>query len=439
MVTKMNKLAIATLVGVNVLSGAALAQTEIQWWHSMDGALNDWVVDLADGFNTSQKDYKVVPVYKGNYDQSMTAGVAAVRSGNAPDILQVFEVGTASMIYADGVIKSVSEMMEENNVPLDMDAYIPAVASYYTAPNGKLLSLPFNSSTTVMYYNKDAFKKAGLNPDAPLKTWEEVRTATEALKASGSKCPMTTTWFGWTQLESFSSWHNVPVATKNNGFDGLDVELLLNSPLQVRHLENLSDMAKNGLFVYKGRADAGSPAFVSGECAITFGSSGAYSGIKRDAKFAFGEAQMPYYADVKGAPQNTVIGGATLWVLNGKPAENYKGVAKFFEYISQPKVAAQSHMRTGYLPVTKEAFEITEKTGFYDENPGADVPVEQMIRQATDNTRGIRLGNMLQIRTIMDEETEQVWTGKQTPKQALDNVVERGNALLKRFERTNSK
>lgn len=437
MIVKAKKLVMATMLGMGMVSSGAIAQTEIQWWHSMEGPLGDWVQDLANDFNGSQKDYKVVPVFKGSYDQSMTAGVAAVRSGNAPDILQVFEVGTASMIYADGVIKSVSEIMEESNIPLDMDSYIPAVASYYTAPNGKLLSLPFNSSTTVMYYNKDEFKKAGLNPDQPPKTWEEVRKATEALKAAGSKCPMTTTWFGWTQLESFSSWHNQPVATKNNGFDGLDVELLLNGPLQVRHLENLDDMSKKGLFVYKGRGDAAQPAFISGECAITFGSSGAYAGIKRDAKFAFGEAQMPYYSDVEGAPQNTVIGGASLWVLNGKPAENYKGVAQFFEYISQPERAAQSHMRTGYLPVTKEAFEITEKSGFYDENPGADVPVEQMIRKATDNTKGIRLGNMLQIRTIMDEEAEQVWTGKQTPQQALDNVVERGNALLKRFERVN--
>lgn len=437
MIVKAKKLVMATMLGMGMVSSGAIAQTEIQWWHSMEGPLGDWVQDLANDFNGSQKDYKVVPVFKGSYDQSMTAGVAAVRSGNAPDILQVFEVGTASMIYADGVIKSVSEIMEESNIPLDMDLYIPAVASYYTAPNGKLLSLPFNSSTTVMYYNKDEFKKAGLNPDQPPKTWEEVRKATEALKAAGSKCPMTTTWFGWTQLESFSSWHNQPVATKNNGFDGLDVELLLNGPLQVRHLENLDDMSKKGLFVYKGRGDAAQPAFISGECAITFGSSGAYAGIKRDAKFAFGEAQMPYYSDVEGAPQNTVIGGASLWVLNGKPAENYKGVAQFFDYISQPERAAQSHMRTGYLPVTKEAFEITEKSGFYDENPGADVPVEQMIRKATDNTKGIRLGNMLQIRTIMDEEAEQVWTGKQTPQQALDNVVERGNALLKRFERVN--
>lgn len=434
---KLKKIALATILGAGTLMSASYAQTEIQWWHSMNGALNDWVNDLAKEFNESQTDYKVVPVFKGDYEQSMTAGIAAIRSGNAPDILQVFEVGTASMIYSKGVTKSVSEIMKENDIPFDINAYIPAVAGYYASPEGDLLSLPFNSSTTVMYYNKDEFKKAGLDPDKAPKTWKEVREATEALKASGSKCPMTISWMGWTQLESFSAWHNVPYSTKNNGFGGMDAELQFNSPLHVKHFENLSDMAKNGLFVYKGRSVASQPAFLSGECAIFMGSSGFYSGLKRDAKFDFAETTLPYYDDVEGAPQNTVIGGASLWVLNGKPAENYKGVAKFFEFISQPERAAQSHMRTGYLPITKEAFEITEKAGFYQENPGADVPVQQMIRDTNDNTRGLRLGNMLQIRTIVDEETEQVWTGKKSPKDALDSAVERGNALLKRFERVN--
>ncbi len=343
------------------------------------------------------------------------------------------------MIYAKGVTKSVTEIMKENNIHFDLNDYIPAVASYYTAPNGELLSLPFNSSTTVMYYNKDAFKKAGLDAENPPKTWDEVFAAAKALKASGVSCPMTTEWMGWTQLESFSAWHNELYASEGNGFGGLNAELLINKPLQIRHFNNLRDMAKEGLFVYKGRASEAGPAFRSGECTMTFGSSASYAGLKRDAKFEFGETTLPYYADVEGAPQNTVIGGASLWVMNGKPAEHYRGIAKFFEYISQPEVQAASHMRTGYLPVTKAAFEITEKSGFYKENPGADVPVEQMIRKATNNTRGIRLGNMLQIRAIVDEETEQIWTGKKTPEEALNTIVKRGNELLRRFERVNNR
>ncbi|SUT94297.1 sn-glycerol-3-phosphate ABC transporter substrate-binding protein UgpB [Actinobacillus lignieresii] len=425
------------LITAVALSTPAYAVTEIQWWHSMGGALNEWVNDLAQQFNESQQEYKVVPVFKGEYPESMAAGIAAVRAGNAPDILQVYEVGTASMIYAKNVTKSVSQIMKNAGVKFSPSDYIPAVSSYYTAPSGEMLSLPFNSSTTVLYYNKDSFKKAGLDPEKAPKTWKDVRDVAEQLKKSGNSCPLTVSWTGWTQLESFSAWHDVPFATKNNGFDGLDTELAFNSPLHVRHIDNLADMAKSGLFIYKGRESASQPAFVSGECAIFIGSSGSYSGIKRDAKFTFGESTLPYYEDVKGASQNTIIGGASLWVLAGKPESHYKGIAQFFDFLSQPQVQANSHMRTGYLPVTLKAYEITEQSGFYKQNPGTDVPVEQMVRKTTERTRGIRLGNMPQIRTIVDEELEQVWSGKKTAQQALDSAVKRGNELLERFRTVN--
>ncbi|QLB42208.1 sn-glycerol-3-phosphate ABC transporter substrate-binding protein UgpB [Mannheimia pernigra] len=425
------------LITAITLGTPAYAATEIQWWHSMGGALNDWVNGLAQEFNDSQKEYKVVPVFKGSYPEAMAAGIAAVRAGNAPDILQVYEVGTASMIYAKGVTKSVTQIMKDADLKFSPSDYIPAISSYYTAPNGEMLSLPFNSSTAVLYYNKDAFQKAGLDPETAPKTWKDVRAVTEKLKQSGSTCPLTVSWMGWTQLENFSAWHDVPFATKNNGFDALDAELTFNSELHVRHIDNLADMAKNNLFVYKGRESSSQPAFASGECAIFIGSSGSYSGIKRDAKFAFGESTLPYYDDVAAAPQNTMIGGASLWVLAGKPDSNYKGIAQFFDFLSKPEVQAKSHMTTGYLPVTLKAYEITEKSGYYTQNPGTDVPVEQMVRKTTERTRGIRLGNMPQIRTIVDEELEQVWTGKKTAQQALDNAVKRGNELLERFRNVN--
>src|ERR1019366_1344797 len=257
------------------------------------------------------------------------------------------------------------------------------------------------------------------------------------LKASGHKCPFTTSWQSWTQLESFSAWHNVEFATKNNGFGGLDARLVFNSPLHVRHIEDLSNMAKQGLFVYKGRNNTPDASFISGECAMTNGSSALYGDLKRNAKFVFGIGTLPYYPDVPGAPQNTIIGGASLWVLAGHKAEEYKGVAAFFAYLSRPEVAAASHQRTGYLPVTIPAFELTEKSGFYKKNPGTDVSVNQMIRKVTDKSRGIRLGNFVQIRTIIDEELENIWAGKKTAKEGLDDAVKRGNELLERFQAAN--
>ncbi|UBQ42708.1 sn-glycerol-3-phosphate ABC transporter substrate-binding protein UgpB [Comamonas thiooxydans] len=430
------QLAMAAAVAATTFSAQAV--TEIQWWHSMTAVNNEWVNDLAKQFNESQKDYKVVPTFKGVYDESMTAAIAAFRSGNAPHILQVFEVGTATMMASKGATVPVGKVMQDAGVAFDPKTYIPAVAGYYTAPNGQMLSFPFNSSTTIFYYNKDAFKKAGLNPDVAPKTWPEVFAAAKKLKESGHSCPMTLAWQGLTQLESFSTWHNVEFATEHNGLsaNGYKARMKINSPLHVKHIDNLAAAAKAGEFVYKGRASTSQASFTAGECAMIQTSSGFYGDVAKNAKFNYALAPLPYYPDVKGAPQNTVIGGASLWVMAGKKAEEYKGVAKFFEFLSQTKVQAASHQRTGYLPVTMAAYDLTEKSGFYAKHPGTDTAVTQMIRKVTDNSRGIRLGNYVQIRTIEDEELEQVWAGKKTGKQALDSIVSRGNELLARFERS---
>ena len=281
----------------------AHAQTEIQWWHSMTAVNGEWVNDLAKQFNDSQKNYKIVPTFKGNYDESMTAAIAAFRSGNAPDILQVFEVGTATMMASKGAIVPVAKVMKDAGEKFDPSAYVPAVAGYYTAPNGQMLSFPFNSSTTVFYINNDAFKAAGLDTTHPPKTWPEVEAAAAKLKAAGDKCPFTTAWQGWTQLESFATWHNVEFATENNGFGGLGARLKLNSPLFVRHINDLANMAKQGLFIYKGRASVPEASFVSGECAMITTSSGFYGNVAKNAKFAYQISTLPYYPDVKGAPK----------------------------------------------------------------------------------------------------------------------------------------
>lgn len=421
------------------LSLSAQAATEIQFWHSMDGALGERVNAIAAQFNASQKDYKVVPVYKGQYDESLAAAIAAYRSGNAPAIVQVFEVGTATMIQAKKAIKPVYQVMADAGVKLDEKAFIPAVASYYSdAKTGRLLSLPFNSSTPVLYYNKEAFKKAGL-PDTPPKTWPELAAAAAKLKASGMRCGYSTGWQGWVQLENYSAWHNLPFASENNGFGGEGAVLQFNGPAQVKHIEMLAKMAKDGSFTYAGRKDEATLKFYSGECGIMTGSSGSLANIRKNAKFAFGMGMMPYDPSVKGAPQNALIGGASLWVMGGKSPAEYKGVAQFFKLLTSPAVMAKWHQDTGYLPVVKAAYDMSRQEGFYKQNPGADIPALQMQNKPPKPyTRGLRLGYMPQIRTVMDEELEEVWTGKKTAKQALDSAVQRGNELLRRFEKTAS-
>ncbi|WP_345797863.1 sn-glycerol-3-phosphate ABC transporter substrate-binding protein UgpB [Castellaniella sp. MT123] len=417
-------------------TGLAHAATDITFWHSMEGPLGERVDAIAQAFNKSQSDYVVHAVYKGAYAESMNAGIAAFRAGNAPDILQVFEVGTATMMYAKGAVQPVQALSEKVGDPIDPKAFLGAVASYYSSPDGKLVSMPFNSSTPVLYYNKDAFKTAGLDPETPPKTWPEVAAAAKKLRAAGMECGYSTAWPAWIQLENFAAWHNVPYASMDNGFGGLGARLLLDSPLFQKHLTFLAKMSKDGEFTYGGRGDAGNALFTSGKCGMYTGSSGMRASIIKTGKFAFGTSTLPYYPDVKGAPQNSIIGGASLWVFSGKSDATYKGVIKFFKYLSSPEQAAAWHQGTGYVPVTKAGHDLTKQSGFYEKNPGTEVAVQQLNANTTTNSRGIRLGYLPQIRDIEDATMEQIFAGNTTPDAGLKKMTTEGNALLERFEKS---
>ncbi|MFL4996695.1 sn-glycerol-3-phosphate ABC transporter substrate-binding protein UgpB [Microvirga tunisiensis] len=420
-------------------STSAFAQTEIQWWHAMTGANNEVVNRLAEEFNNSQKDYKVVVSYKGQYADTLNAGIAAFRAGNAPHILQVFEVGTATMMGARGAIKPVYQMMADAGENFDPKAYLPAITGYYSTAKGEMLSFPFNSSSMVMWVNKDELKKAGVS-EIP-KTWPQVFDAAKKLKAAGHEtCGFSSAWTTWAMIEQFSAWHNVPMATKANGLDGFDTEMKFNSPLHVKHLQSLIDLQKDKTYDYSGRDSKSEGRFTSGECAIFLNSSGFYGNVKANAKFDYTSVPMPYYSDVQGAPQNSIIGGASLWVMGGKKAEEYKGVAKFFTFLSDTDRQAKLHQESGYLPITKAAYEKTKASGFYEKNPVLQTPLLELTnKEPTENSRGLRFGNMVQIRDVVSEEIEAALAGQKPAKDALDAGVTRSNQILRQFERSVSR
>jgi sn-glycerol 3-phosphate transport system substrate-binding protein len=291
----------------------------------------------------------------------------------------------------------------------------------------------------VLYYNKDLFKKAGLDPNTPPKTFADMESFSKKLQAAGVPCGFTTEWPSFMQMENFSAYHNQPISTKENGLAGLDAELKINGPVQVKHLQNLIEWQKTKLFDYGGRGDSSKPKFFSGECGITISSAGARLGIITNMKAEVGISLLPYYDDVKGAPQNSIIGGASLWVMRGvKPAE-YKGAALFFAFLSQPEPQAWWHQQTGYVPITNAAYELTRQQGFYEKNPGTDVAIKQLnLNTPTENSKGLRLGSFVQIRAIIDEEIENALQGKKSAKDALDAAVARGNELLRAFQKANS-
>lgn len=436
----MNKTVLGSLLAATLGTAAlpAYSATEIQWWHAFTGRLGDLLAEQIDTFNASQSDYTVVGSHKGNYSETLNAGIAAFRAGEQPHLLMVFEVGTATMMSAAGAIRPVFEVMKDSDAAFNPDGYLAPVKGYYTTPEGQMLSLPYNSSTPVLYVNRDAFSDAGLDPDMDLSTWEQVDTALTKLKESGSECPLTTAWQSWVHLENFSAYHDVPFATKENGFTALDTELAFNAEAQVAHIQAMGNWAQEGKFYYAGRRNEGGANFRAGECALFTESSAGYAGVKAEAEFDFDIRPLPYWSTVEAAPQNTIIGGSSLWVLSGHEAEEYKGVAQFLSFLSSANIQAKWHQDTGYLPITTEAYEQTKAEGFYEENPGTDIAIVQMTaKPTTANSKGLRLGSFDQIRQIIDEELEAVWAGDKDAQAALDNAVERGNQLLRRFEQAN--
>lgn len=435
----MGRLALIAVAALAWGAGAipAIAATDIAWWHAMSGELGRQLDKLASDFNASQSEYRVVPTYKGNYTQTVTAAIFAFRSSSQPAIVQVNEIATATMMAAKGAVYPVYELMRDEKEAFSPADYLPAVTGYYTDLSGNMLSFPFNASTPILYYNKTLFRRAGLDPESPPTTWPDVGTMAKRLLDAGVVCGFTTAWPSWVNVENFSAYHNLALATRSNGLGGLDAELVFNNPVVVRHVAQLADWQKTMIYDYSGRATAAEPRFQRGECGIFIGSSATRADIVTNAQFEVGYGRLPYWPDISGAPQNTMIGGATLWVLRGRPEAEYKGVAKFFAYLSKPEIQAAWHQHTGYLPITKAAYDLSRAQGFYDRNPGTAISIEQItLKPPTEHSRGLRLGSFVLIRAAIEDEFEQAIRGDKPAKAALDAAVERGNKLLRQFERT---
>lgn len=432
---KLRQFTVVLALGILMLFPASDAMAnpiEIQFWHAQRPPRENTLNKIVDAYNKFQTKYQVVASFKGSYDETLNAGIAAFRSKKQPHILQVYEVGTQTMMLSNAIYP-VFNLMKDTGHNIDWKSYLQPVLSYYVSSNGELQSMPFNSSTPIMYYNKDLFKKAGLT--GPPRTWDEMGEYTKKLVASGTEYGMTSAWQTWVMIENYSAIQNIPLATKSNGFDGLDTELTINNPMVVKHIERLKSWMDDKRFVYEEREYKGpEAAFISGKCAILMDSIGAIGAVK-SAKFDWGAAPLPVEASMK-EPQNSIIGGASLWVLKGLPQEEYQGVADFLAFQASEEMQIIWHKETGYLPITLQAYNKLKADGFYQQEPLQEVGILQLTRKdPTANSRGIRLGSFSQIRDVMNEELEMLWQGKKTAKQALDEAVSRGNDILRQFEK----
>ncbi|MDA0787478.1 MAG: extracellular solute-binding protein, partial [Proteobacteria bacterium] len=355
------------------------AKTKIQLWYGLKGYLGKQVEKVCERFNAAQSDYEIVCTGKGNYDQALQAGIAAYRAKKHPHILQGVDSATATMLLS-GAVYPAYQLMADTGYKVDWDDYFGSIMNYYASSDGKLYSFPFNSSTPVMYYNIDMYEKAGIK--APAETWEQFEADLRKMKAAGIACPTAFATFLWVHLEQYSFIHGEPIATRNNGYDGLDAQLVFNKTSFVHHVERLKRWYDDKLGVYgKELAGIGTrESFINGVCGHFFGSIASHGTVLKTAKMKWGVAMLPHNKGVK--PNNTVVGGASFWVLKGFDAAEYKGVAAFFEFLRSEKSQEFWSTVTGFVPTTKSSYEALVAEGFYKkpEYAGREIAIKSLTR-----------------------------------------------------------
>ncbi|MBI5274413.1 MAG: extracellular solute-binding protein [Chlamydiales bacterium] len=416
-----------------------LFSTDIIFWHSFEGFLYDKFKEIIDDFNHQSSNYTVILVYKGNYADTFKLGVTAFENNTPPHLLQVYEVATQTMMLKPQMFVPADAIMRLYFKKFDSDVYIDAVREFYSTSDGKMFSLPWNASTGILFYNKKAFEVAGLDPNHPPKTWEEMEAMGLKLVKAGYN-GFVTAWPAAYHLEHLCSWHNLPFATEENGFQSLSARLIFNEKYQIRHLQKLIDWQKAGIFSYKGRfTDEPERFFKEGRCGILLQGANRLPMLKKSSH-PIGVGFMPYWSDIPGSPYRLNIGGSSFWAIAGFNDDIYRGIAHLFSYLSLPEVQAYWHQQTGYLPITEAAYYFSKKKGYYEENPAAEIAIlEVMNQKISPFTKGIRLGNYPIIRENIIDYLEKAFQGELTPKEALDKAVEDGNQILIQFEKDNSK
>ena len=425
----------ATAAALAFTATAAFAETEITWWHAHGGQLGETVNKVAEKFNASQDEYTITPIYKGSYEETLTAGIAAFRAGEQPNIMQVFDAGAATVIAAKGATVPVQDLLADNGVDFDINDYIAGVRYVYADSDGKMIGMPFNSSTPILYDNVDALEAAGVTPP---KTWEEFQSTTApALKEAGY-IPLSQSHLPWIFTENFMSRHNLPFATNNNGYDGMDTEILVNNDAIKAHFTAVTEWKDNGMFEWYGTGwgDNAKP-FEEGKVAMWLGSSGSFGGLlQKDLGFEFSAVELPDWEAGTPEPTQTFIGGAALFAMSGKSDEENKATAEFFRFLTAPETQYFWHQETGYVPITEAAYEAAKADGHYDRYPAAEVGVNQLQAKAGDNTKGYRMGFYVQIRDIMNREYGRILTGETDVESAFQNIEAEANELLARFAKT---
>ncbi|BCH64726.1 ABC transporter substrate-binding protein [Agrobacterium vitis] len=427
------KLSIAALA-VTVSTTSSFAATNISWWHGMGGRNGEVINELSQKFNAAQGECVLTPVSKGSYEEALAAGIAAFRSHDQPNILQVFDAGSATIINAKGATIPAEDLLLKAGYKFDRSAFIEGVRYFYADKTGKFVGMPFNSSAPILYINTEALKKAGV--EAP-KTWEEFEAIAPKLKAAGY-IPLVQSQLTWEFTENFFSRNNIQFASNNNGYDGLaGTTINVTDPNHVMMYDKLKAWKDEGYFAYYGAGwnDNQKP-FEDGKVALWVGSSGSFGGLQKTASMPFSATFLPYWGSIKGAGVHSFIGGAALYAMSGKTEAENKCTAAFFNFLTSPDIQKFYHQATGYVAITTAAYELAKKEGYYEKAPVAEVGIKQLQLPGGEWDKGYRLGFYPQIRSVMEREYNKIFSGETTPKAAMETIKKEADEILARFAKT---
>ncbi len=427
---------VALGVAACLAASSAQAKTQLEWWHAMSGQLGDVLQQVVDKFNASQDEYELVATNKGNYVATLNASIAAYRVGEQPLLMQASEGSVLTMMLSGAAIPA-QEILESHGYDFDPSDYLRPVLDTYTNTEGKLLAMPFNSSTPIMFYNKDMLDAGGY--DAPPATWQKIGEVSRDLIDRGiTECGYSFGADHWSEYENYSVYQNAPYATKDNGHGGLDAEVVIDTGPVPDHLQMIKDWLDEGIATFGAQTPNtwGSGArtnFLEGKCAFWIGSTAWHGTVEEGAKFTWDGAKLPYDEGVTS--NNSMIGGAALYVFKGHTEEEYAGAAAFFDFLTSPEVQVFWHQATGYVPITQTAYEMAKAEGYYETHPSREYAIQQLLQgEPSPASRTIRLGNFEVVREVINEEIRKALADEITVQQALENGARRANELLRRYE-----
>jgi sn-glycerol 3-phosphate transport system substrate-binding protein len=391
----------------------AIQAEEVYLWHALDGPLKESFEKIVDDFNPSQGDIKVIPLKQANYKVLVEETLLAFENKKHPHIVQVYEVAAPTFIANEALYRPITG--------IDPSRFMDVARRFYSRDDGQLAALPWNASTGILFYNKEAFQKAGLDPESPPKTWEEFEAVALALKKVGI-IGYTTAWPSAYHLEHVASLHNIPIATEENGFGGKGAQLKLSHPLLIKHWSKVAEWHSKGYFSYRGSfSDEPEKFFTDEKCGILLQGANRLPLLLRKASFPIGLGPIPYWKSEVETPYTLNTGGGALFVMSGFSEELYAKIQPFLKYLSSPEVQTRWHQETGYLPISKAAYEKSLHEGFYENHPAHRIAAEEVLcRPIGKYSFGVRLENYIELREQIVSQFEKLLRGELTPQQALE-------------------